>query len=532
MIMLERQLPPFHNEPLTDFSVKTNRDRLASALNHTVSSLSKKDICASPLIDGKEIETREVVVRENPSTGEPLGSIRYAGPAEVTAALTSMHTGCCTWNDAPWSDRTECLRRLAQILVRDKDFFNSLIILETGKPWKEADADVAEAVDFCNYYADYAEFLLKKVPLPSPLGEQNYLTYEGKGIAVVIAPWNFPLAIACGMTVAALVTGNTTILKPAEQSSIVAFEFARRVLESGIPADAFAFLPGRGEIIGKLLVESHLVDLICFTGSREVGLHICQAAAEIRPGQRSIKRVIAELGGKNAIIVDEDADLDETIKGVLQSTFGYSGQKCSACSRLIIVETIYDKVVERLVAATSDIVVGDAQDPASFVGPVIDKESQERLLGIIREGGQRLRMAYKGHCPDRGHFVPPTIFRDVVTTDPLWRGELFGPILACARARNFEEALLLATESDFALTGAVFSRNPANLALAERRFKVGNLYLNRGCTGALVGRQPFGGFRFSGIGSKAGGPDYLLQFVDPRAVTENTMRRGFTPELT
>jgi RHH-type proline utilization regulon transcriptional repressor/proline dehydrogenase/delta 1-pyrroline-5-carboxylate dehydrogenase len=336
------------------------------------------------------------------------------------------------------------------------------------------------------------------------------------------------------MVVAALVTGNTVILKPSEQTSIVAYEFSKLVYAAGVPVDAYAFLPGRGEVIGRHLVESPKTSMIAFTGSRPVGLEIIKSAANVTPSQMGIKRVVAELGGKNAIIIDEDADFDDSIRGVLTSAFGFAGQKCSACSRVIVVGDAYEPFITRLAAATVDINVGPTAQPSSFYGPVIDEESYARITGLIKSCSDVTLLAQgtiAAELQGKGWYVPPTIFRDVPTTHTLWRDEIFGPVVACVQARSFDHALELANDSEYALTGGVFSRNPSNIEKARTEFRVGNLYINRGITGALVCRQPFGGFKFSGIGSKAGGKDYLLQFLEPRTVTENTMRRGFTPDL-
>jgi RHH-type proline utilization regulon transcriptional repressor/proline dehydrogenase/delta 1-pyrroline-5-carboxylate dehydrogenase len=336
------------------------------------------------------------------------------------------------------------------------------------------------------------------------------------------------------MTVAALVSGNAAILKPSEQTSLIAAELAKIILEAGVPKDAFAFLPGRGEEVGRVLVDHPQTAMIVFTGSRPVGLEIIRSAASVVPTQRGIKRVVAELGGKNAIIVDEDADFDDAIRGVLQSAFGFAGQKCSACSRLIVVGDAYEPFLARLAAATNDLLIGPASNPSSFYGPVIDREAYNRIMQTISNAAD-VRLLVQGPVSESLHslgwYIPPTIFRDVPTSHSVWREEIFGPVVACVRAASFREAINLANESDYALTGGVYSRNPENLATARRDFEVGNLYINRGITGALVCRQPFGGFRFSGIGSKAGGKDYLIQFMEPRTLTENTMRRGFTPDL-
>jgi RHH-type proline utilization regulon transcriptional repressor/proline dehydrogenase/delta 1-pyrroline-5-carboxylate dehydrogenase len=367
------------------------------------------------------------------------------------------------------------------------------------------------------------------------MGEENHYLYQPRGVTVVIAPWNFPLAIACGMSVAALVTGNTVLLKPAEQSSLIGYQLARIILEAGVPKEAFAFLPAKGEDVGPYLTGHPEVAMIVFTGSRPVGLSIVESASKVPAGQRMIKKVVAELGGKNAIIVDEDADFDDAIRGVLSSAFGFAGQKCSACSRLIVVGDAYEPFIERLAAATQDLIVGNASDPSSFLGPVVDGEAYERITSTIRSASEHLTLLAQAKVPtelsQRGNFIPPAIFRDVPPTHAIWTDEIFGPVVACARARDFDHALEMATSSEYALTGGVYSRHPQNLQKAKEEFRVGNLYVNRGITGALVGRQPFGGFLMSGIGSKAGGPDYLVQFMEPRVVTENTMRRGFSPDV-
>jgi RHH-type proline utilization regulon transcriptional repressor/proline dehydrogenase/delta 1-pyrroline-5-carboxylate dehydrogenase len=349
---------------------------------------------------------------------------------------------------------------------------------------------------------------------------------------VVIAPWNFPLAILCGMTTAALVTGNTVIMKPAEQSVVVAALLMEVFLEVGFPPGVVHYLPGVGEEIGPTLVGHKDTSLIAFTGSLTVGTLINRQAAEMQPGQTHIKRVIAEMGGKNAIIVDDDADLDEAITGVVDSAFGYQGQKCSACSRVIVPASKYDAFLTRLVEATRSLAIGPADDPGYYLGAVIDEEAKKRLEGVVDRGKGEARLAYAGELgalANEGYYVAPHIFADVNPLSFLAQQEFFGPILAVLKANNLDEALRIANDVPYALTGGLYSRSPANIARVKREYKVGNLYINRKITGALVDRQPFGGFRLSGIGSKAGGPDYLLQFVLPRTITENTLRRGFAP---
>jgi RHH-type proline utilization regulon transcriptional repressor/proline dehydrogenase/delta 1-pyrroline-5-carboxylate dehydrogenase len=408
------------------------------------------------------------------------------------------------------------------------------IILETGKPWTEADADVAEAIDFCFYYAHQIKQLSQPRHCDVP-GEENSYSYRPRGVCVVIAPWNFPLAIITGMTIAAMVTGNTVVMKPAEQSSVVAAKLMEIIRNSSVPDGVVNYLPGIGEDIGPVLVSNPDVDLVAFTGSEAVGLEINRAASETTRNQTSVRRVIAELGGKNSIIIDDDADLDEAVSGVIRSAFGFAGQKCSACSRAIVVESIYEQFMERLLAATNSLKIGPAEDPGTRIGPVIDEEARERLLEFIRKvdpehGGQLVLAMPTGAVGKQGTFVGPHIFTNVDPASPLAQKELFGPVLAVIRVRTIDDAFSVANGTRYALTGGVYSRSPVTLRRARTEFHVGNLYLNRDITGALVNRQPFGGFRMSGIGSKAGGPDYLQQFVIPVNVSENTMRRGFAPD--
>jgi RHH-type proline utilization regulon transcriptional repressor/proline dehydrogenase/delta 1-pyrroline-5-carboxylate dehydrogenase len=406
------------------------------------------------------------------------------------------------------------------------------MIYECGKQWREADADVAEAIDFCDYYA--REMLRLAVPLRRDVaGEENEYFYEPRGVTVVIAPWNFPLAILCGMTVAGLVAGNTVIMKPAEQSAVVGAKLMEVFMEIGLPPGVAAYLPGAGEAIGPVLTQHPDVAMIVFTGSKEVGLLINRQAAATPHGQDHVKRVVAEMGGKNAIIVDEDADLDEAVRGVAASAFGYQGEKCSACSRVIVLDPIHDAFVARLVEATRSLKVGPAEDPGTSVGPVIDADSQKRVLDYIEKGKQECHLAFAGDIgplEQEGFYVAPHIFTNVAPTAVIAQEEIFGPVLAVIRSRNLDDALAIANSTPYALTGGLYSRSPENIARVKRELHVGNLYINRKITGALVDKQPFGGFRLSGIGSKAGGPDYLLQFLQPRTITENTMRRGFAPE--
>jgi RHH-type transcriptional regulator, proline utilization regulon repressor / proline dehydrogenase / delta 1-pyrroline-5-carboxylate dehydrogenase len=400
----------------------------------------------------------------------------------------------------------------------------------------EADADVAEAIDFCMYYADEAERIFAKRRMGNVQGEHNSYFYEPRGISAVITPWNFALAIPTGMFASSLVCGNCVVLKPAEQTPVIAQEMFNIFLEAGMPEDVAAFLPGKGEEIGAYLGKDPRVSTVVFTGSREVGFELIRSGADTHPDSVHVKRVVSEMGGKNAIVVDSDADLDEAVKGIIHSAFSFQGQKCSACSRVYVVsEEAYERCKERLAQTVQSLKIGPASDPSSFMGPVISAESRERLLAKIKQASEEGKLVAKGKIEDglveKGYYVLPHIFEDLSEESEIVKDELFGPILVISRVETFEEGIKKALDSKYRLTGGVFSRSPAHIDYAIQEFKVGNLYINRNCTGALVYRQPFGGAHFSGVGAKAGGPDYLLQFVIPRTVTENTMRRGFAPEV-
>jgi RHH-type proline utilization regulon transcriptional repressor/proline dehydrogenase/delta 1-pyrroline-5-carboxylate dehydrogenase len=456
--------------------------------------------------------------------------VHYSTPEQIECALAYLEQQTQPWRKFSTQERIEMTLRLSDIIEEQRCILSALMIRESGKPWKEADADVSEAIDFCRYYAELMEQLDEGMSSNLP-GQENSTTYWPRGRVAVIAPWNFPLAILCGMTVGALITGNQAVIKPAEQSSLIAFEFVRALEKAGFPPSSFAFLPGAGELVGKMLVESTFIDMICFTGSKEVGLQIVESAAITRGRQRSIKKVLAEMGGKNCIVVDSDADLDAAVSGILHSSFGYAGQKCSASSRVIVVGDHYERICERLREAAKDLQIGPSANPETVVGPVIDEESRARIMQKIAHAETEATLLFKGEAPHTGYFVPVTIFKDVPRDSSIWKEELFAPVLAICKANSFFEAILTASDSEFALTGAVFSRHPEHIEYAKRHFEVGNLYINQGTTGALVARQPFGGFKLSGCGAKAGGANYLLQFLNERTVTENTMRKGYTPEL-
>ncbi|MPZ49472.1 MAG: aldehyde dehydrogenase family protein [Dehalococcoidia bacterium] len=521
--------PPFHNAPPAEFHHDSERKTMRAALDRVRRDFGK----TQPLLIGEErVSRRELAEVRYPADPSLLpGRVAQGTRADVDAAVKLAHEAFPAWRDRPVAERAAILRRAADLVGKQRYDLAALMVYESGKPWREADGDVIEAADYLRYYALQAERLLQPVAMDEVLGEDNVYLREARGVAAIIAPWNFPLAIICGMSSAALAAGNCVILKPAAQSPLIAARLAETLREAGVPDEVVQYLPGPGGEVGQALVEHPGVETIAFTGSKEVGLGILRAAAEVRPGQRSLKRVIAEMGGKNAIIVDDDADLDQAVAGAITSAFGYAGQKCSACSRLIIVGSAYDETLARLAPAVESLVAGQPHQPASYVPPVISEAAQKRIEGYIETGKKTARLLVQGSRPEGdGYFVAPTVFVDVARDDRLARDEIFGPVLSVFRARDFDEGLEIALDSEFALTGGVYSRNPRNIERARREFRVGNLYINRKTTGAIVGRHPFGGLRMSGVGDKAGGPDYLLQFLEPRTISENTTRRGFAPE--
>lgn len=528
---------PFANEPLLDWTLPQSRQRFSEALERVRASFPRK---VPLLIDAREVETGREISSVNPSAPEMVvGRVAAARPVEAEQAIHAAKASFAAWRDTPFQTRAEALFQAASRARKLRFELAALEVYEVGKSWREADADVCEAIDFLEYYG--REMLRLGVPqrMGHVPGELSHLIYEPKGVAVVIAPWNFPLAISMGMTSAAIVTGNTVVYKPASQSPVVGSMIGELFKEANLPPGVFNFLPGPGSEIGDHLVGHAEVALIAFTGSKETGLHIIELASRADRHAIGVKSVIAEMGGKNAIIVDADADLDEAIVHILQSAFGYQGQKCSACSRLIVLEENYERLMERLRAAAESLPLGPVEDPRNFVGAVIDQAAQDKVLNYIALGQKEGTILLQRDCStqhpvpstrhSRGFFVPLTIFTGIRPEHRLAQEEIFGPVLAVTKVEDFEEAIMAANSTQYALTGAVFSRSPGNIAKARREFRVGNLYINRGCTGALVQRHPFGGFKMSGIGSKTGGPDYLRQFMTPRNIVENTLRRGFAP---
>jgi RHH-type proline utilization regulon transcriptional repressor/proline dehydrogenase/delta 1-pyrroline-5-carboxylate dehydrogenase len=520
---------PFRNEPPLDFSVREVRNAYRAALAQVRGAFGRR---YPVVIGGIEHTGGEEFVSRNPaSPAEVVGTVVGCSRELAENAVAVARGAQRAWATKSADERAGCLFRAAAIARRRRLELSAWEVFETGKSWTEADADVAEAIDYLEYYGREALRLGRPQKMGDAPGEENRYFYQPRGVGVVIAPWNFPLAISTGMVAAALVAGNAVLYKPSSLSAVNGWQLFALLREAGVPDGVLNFVPGRGEVAGTFLVEHREVAFIAFTGSREVGLGVIERAGRTRPGQRMVKRVIAEMGGKNAIIVDADADLDLAVPGVVQSAFGYQGQKCSACSRAIVLADCFDRFLARLAEAVKSIAVGPPEDPANFMGAAIDSRARERILGEIEAGRKEGRVAVEGEVPADGTYVPPTVLVDLPARSRLLREEIFGPVLTVVRARDMEEALAIANDSDYALTGGLFSRSPATIDRVRAEFRVGNLYINRGITGALVGRQPFGGFRLSGVGSKAGGPDYLLQFMEPRVVTENTMRRGFTPEL-
>lgn len=523
----------FRNEPLTDFSIAANRQAMSAALVQVSEHLAGGTGNIIPLfINGQDVQATKTLDSFNPSHfSQVVGRCGAATVADVRKAVESAKAAFPGWRETPVERRADLLRNAARILRRRRFELSAWEVLECGKQWREADADVAEAVDYCEFYA--REMLRLASPQRRDVpGEQNETFYEPRGVAVTIAPWNFPLAILCGMTAAALVAGNPTIMKPAEQSSVIASKLMEVFHEAGFPPGVVQYLPGIGEEIGPALVGHPDVSLVAFTGSRGVGLAINALASQTPPGQDHVKRVITEMGGKNATIIDDDADLDEAVHSVAAAAFGYAGQKCSACSRVIVLEPIYDAFLNRLIEVTRSLRIGPAEDPGAFIGPVIDAEARDRILKRIEAGKAEARLAFAAELGDlagQGYYVAPHIFADVSPTASIAQEEIFGPVLCVIRAADLDEALRIANGTKYALTGGLHSRSPAHIERVRRELRVGNLYINRKITGALVDRQPFGGFKLSGTGPKAGGSDYLPQFLHARTITENTLRHGFAP---
>jgi RHH-type proline utilization regulon transcriptional repressor/proline dehydrogenase/delta 1-pyrroline-5-carboxylate dehydrogenase len=520
----------YENSPLVNFVHRQSQEQMRTALREMKPKLGQK---YPVVINGQKIWTDHLIDSINPSSPtQVVGAVAEAHVEHAEQAVTAAKKAFEHWCRVSVEHRAGLLERVATIMDRRRFELSALEVYEVGKPWAEADGDIREAIDFLLFYAQQMRLrglprLTQHVP-----GEESYQHYWPRGVALVIAPWNFPMAILTGMVSAALVTGNTVIMKPAEQSAVCGAMLMEMFEEAGVPPGVLNFLPGKGRVIGQYLVDHKDVHMIAFTGSREVGLRIWKSAGETREGQLELKRVVCEMGGKNAVIIDSDADLDEAIVDTIYSAFGYQGQKCSACSRLIVVEENYERVIKRLVEAAASLRVGNPETPGILVGPVIDETAYRRQLEIIEAGKKEATLAFQGTVPPEGFFVPPTIFTDVKPHLRLSCEEIFGPVLSVLKVRDLDEAIRVANDTDYALTAGFFSRSPANIERVKAELVAGNVYINRSCTGAVVGRHPFGGFKMSGGGTKAGGGDYLLQFLVPRVVTENIMRHGFAPDTT
>ncbi|HLH56614.1 MAG TPA: proline dehydrogenase family protein [Verrucomicrobiae bacterium] len=520
----------FQNESLRDFNLGAEREKLSEAVRNVRSQLGQKH----PLIiNNQEVATPDWVPSLNPANqNEVVGYAAQGRISDAEAALAAARAAQRNWARVGVDARAACLQKVAALMQRDRAELCGLEVLEAGKNWGEADADVVEAIDFCDFYAAVMRDLGKPQRTQAVAGETNFQDWLPRGVGIIIAPWNFPLAILTGMTTAAIVAGNTVVVKPSDQTPVIGARLVKLCLEAGFPAGVVNLLTGPGSTVGAHLTGHPQIDFIAFTGSKEVGLRIWETAGRTCQGQSNLKKVVCEMGGKNAVIVDSDADMDEAVLGCIASAFGYQGQKCSALSRLIALDDNYEKFMTRLIAAADSLRIGPAEIPGNIIGPLISRDAQKRILEAIEAGKKEATLAWQGKVPDDPNacYVPPTIFTDVPRGSRLFREEIFGPVLAVCRAKDFDAAIGLANDSEFALTGGIFSRSPQNIARAKAEMVCGNLYINRGITGAIVERQPFGGFKMSGGGTKAGGREYLQNFLVPRVVTENCLRRGFAPD--
>jgi 1-pyrroline-5-carboxylate dehydrogenase len=508
---------PFKNAPFTDFTLAENRQAQMQALEQVRSELGR----TFPLnIGGKKITNEDTFASVNPSQPEQVvGYFSRATVEQADEAVQAAAKAFESWKHVPAEERAGYLFAAADLLRQRRFYINAWMIYEVGKSWPEADGDTAEAIDFLEYYAREMLRLAGEQPLPHIESEDNQLVYIPLGVGAVIAPWNFPAAITVGMTGAAFVSGNTVVLKPASTSPAIAAQFVNILEEVGLPAGVVNFLPGSGSTIGDALVENPQVRFIAFTGSRDVGLRINQLAATPQKGQRWIKRTILEMGGKDAVVVDETADLEEAANGIVSSAFGFQGQKCSAGSRAIVVAQVYDQVLQKVIAKTKQLRLGDVTQAEVSIGPVIDENARRKIGEYIEIGQGEGRLVAGGGQHGPGYFIEPTIIADVDPHARVAQEEIFGPVLAFIQAQDFDDALHIANDTDYGLTGSLYSKDEQRIARAKEDFHVGNLYFNRKSTGALVGVHPFGGFNMSGTDSKAGGPDYLLLFTQAKAIS-------------
>ncbi|GLO65793.1 MULTISPECIES: L-glutamate gamma-semialdehyde dehydrogenase [Oceanobacillus] len=510
---------PFKHEPFTDFTVEENRKDYQAALAKVKGELGKD----YPLvINGEKIYTDDKLVSVNPSNKkEVVGQVSKATQQHIEEAFSSSKEAFKEWKTWSAEDRARVLYRAAAIVRRRKHEFSAWLSYDAGKPWDQADGDTAEGIDFLEYYARHMVELEQGKPLADRPNEDNKYFYQPMGPGVVIPPWNFAFAIVCGTTVAPIVAGNPVLLKPSENTPVIAYKLVEVLEEAGLPKGVLNFVPGDPAEIGDYLVDHKDTHFINFTGSRATGVRIFERATKIQDGQTHLKRVVAEMGGKDTIIVDESADLDLAAESIVHSAFGFSGQKCSACSRAVIHESVYDEVIKKSVELTKTLTVGNPTEDNVYMASVVNQKQFDKIKDYIEVGKQEGELVFGGETDDsKGFFVHPTIFKDLDPQARIMQEEIFGPVVAFAKAKDFDELLDIANNTEYGLTGAVISNNRENLNRAQTEFLVGNLYFNRGCTAAIVGYQPFGGFKMSGTDSKAGGPDYLQHFLNAKVVTE------------
>ncbi|MBA9042628.1 1-pyrroline-5-carboxylate dehydrogenase [Bacillus aryabhattai] len=512
------EIKAYTHEPFTDFTLEENKKEFSKALETVQAELGKD----YPLVIGEElITTDEKIVSINPANKvEIIGRVSKTNQELAEKAMQTALSTFNTWKKEDPEARANVLFRAADIIRRRKHEFSGYLVKEAGKPWNEADADTAEAIDFLEFYARQMLQLKDGVPVQSREGEENKFNYIPLGVGIIISPFNFPLAIMAGTAAAAIVTGNTILLKPADATPVVAAKFVEVMEEAGLPKGVLNFIPGVTPEIGDYLVEHPKTRFVSFTGSREVGCRIYEKASKVQPGQKWLKRVIAEMGGKDTVVVDKDADLDLAASSIVYSAFGFSGQKCSAGSRAVVHQDVYDIVLEKAVALTKTLKVGNPEDVSTYMGPVSHEASYNKVLSYIEIGKEEGRLMTGGEADDsKGYFIQPTIFADVDEKARLMQEEIFGPVVAFCKARDFDHMMEIANNTDYALTGALLSNTPDHIERAKEEFHVGNLYFNRGCTGAIVGYHPFGGFNMSGTDSKAGGPDYLILHMQAKTTS-------------
>jgi 1-pyrroline-5-carboxylate dehydrogenase len=512
------QIAPFQNERVKDFSDPADAAAMRAALTEVKQQFGRH----YPLvIDGAKIETEKKIRSVNPADpDEVIGLTSAASKEQANDAIEAAARAFESWKRLTLPERAEYIFKAAKLLRERRLQYDALLVYEVGKSWPEADGDIAEAIDFLEFYAREALRFAKPQPVVPIEGERNELVYIPLGVGAVIPPWNFAGAIMMGMTAAAIVCGNTVVLKPSSDAAVIAAWFVDLLDEIGLPRGVVNFIPGSGSEIGDLIVTHPAIRFISFTGSKEVGLRINELAAKPQPGQKWIKRVVAEMGGKDSIVVAADADIDAAVEGVAVSAFGFQGQKCSACSRAIVDERIYDEFVEKLRRRVERIAVGDPSDPSNYMGPVVNEGALRSIMRYIEKGQGEGRLVAGGkRVGERGYFLEPTVIVDVAPDATIAQEEIFGPVLAVIKAKDFDDAMAIANNTEFGLTGSLYTKDEEKIRRAREEFFVGNLYFNRKSTGAMVGVHPFGGFNMSGTDSKAGGNDYLLLFMQGKTIS-------------